>query len=91
MKVTNVSAGPRGLNTKTGQVLVEPGQTIDNVELTDAEFGVAKASGWFDFDGQPFDPDKATVDELKAYLATKNVTLKGDEKKDDLVTLAKAS
>jgi hypothetical protein len=37
------------------------------------------------------DIDAMTVDQLKEYLATKDVTLKGDEKKPDLVTLAKAA
>ena len=50
MKVTNDQAGPRGLNTKDGPVLVEPGQTVD-VELSDAELKVAKATGWFSFEG----------------------------------------
>lgn len=48
MKVTNTQNGPRGLNTKSGPVLVEPGQTVD-VELTDAEAKVAKDTGWFEF------------------------------------------
>ncbi|TPK14162.1 hypothetical protein [Mesorhizobium sp. B2-5-11] len=50
MKVTNTQAGPRGLNTKDGPVLVEPGQTVD-VDLSDAELKVAKGTGWFGFEG----------------------------------------
>ena len=50
MKVTNNQAGPRGLNTKDGPVLVEPGQTVE-VELSDAEQKVSKATGWFSFEG----------------------------------------
>jgi hypothetical protein len=37
------------------------------------------------------DIDAMTVDQLKEFLVGKNVTLKGDEKKPDLVTLAKAT
>ncbi|XKI87793.1 hypothetical protein ACIU1A_09255 [Mesorhizobium sp. ORM16] len=48
MKVTNTQAGPRGLNTKDGPVLVEPGQTVD-ADLSDAELKVAKGTGWFEF------------------------------------------
>ncbi|TPM39370.1 hypothetical protein FJ951_27060 [Mesorhizobium sp. B2-2-3] len=50
MKVTNMQVGPRGLNTKDGPVLVEPGQTVD-VDLSDAELKVAKGTGWFGFEG----------------------------------------
>ncbi|TPM39590.1 hypothetical protein [Mesorhizobium sp. B2-3-4] len=48
MKVTNNQAGPRGLNTLDGAVLVDPGQTVD-VDMADAEMKVAKATGWFSF------------------------------------------
>lgn len=48
MKITNTQAGPRGLNTKEGPVLVEPGQTVD-VEVDAAELAVAKNTGWFEF------------------------------------------
>lgn len=51
MQVTNTQKGPRGLNTKSGPVLVEPGQTVD-VEMDDAEHEVAKATEWFEF-GKP--------------------------------------
>lgn len=48
MKVLNTQKGPRGINTKTGPVLIEPGQEVD-VEITEDELKVAKASGWFEF------------------------------------------
>lgn len=51
MKVTNNQAGPRGLNAKDGPVLLDPGQTVD-VEMSDAELKVAKATGWFSFAGK---------------------------------------
>ncbi|RWE96461.1 MAG: hypothetical protein EOS43_22430 [Mesorhizobium sp.] len=51
MKVTNNQAGPRGLNTKAGPVLVDPGQTVD-VEMEAAELKVAEATGWFSFNGK---------------------------------------
>lgn len=47
MKITNIENGPRGLNTKDGPVLVEPGQTVD-VELSKEEAEVARKTGWFD-------------------------------------------
>lgn len=51
MKVTNISQGPSGLNTKNGPVLIEPGETVD-VELAEAELKVSKATGWFDINGK---------------------------------------
>ncbi|MGX5827372.1 hypothetical protein [Mesorhizobium sp. 43Arga] len=50
MKVTNTQQGPRGLNTLDGAVLVDPGQAVE-VKLSDAELNVAKATGWFSFEG----------------------------------------
>jgi hypothetical protein len=46
MKITSTQTGPRGLNAIGGQVLVDPGQTVD-VELSAAELKVAQATGWF--------------------------------------------
>lgn len=70
MKVTNISEGPRGLNTKNGPVLVEPGQTIDDIELVDAELKVAKATGWFDFSGKV--PSAEEPSEFKAPFLAKD-------------------
>ncbi len=47
MKLKNTQPGPRGLNTTSGTVLVEPGQTVD-VDLSKEELAVAKKTGWFD-------------------------------------------
>jgi len=46
MKITNTQKGPRGLNAVSGQVLVDPGQTVD-VELSAAELKIAKGTNWF--------------------------------------------
>lgn len=51
MKVKNLQAGPRGLNTLDGAVLLDPGEERD-VKLDKAELNVAKATGWFAFDGE---------------------------------------
>jgi hypothetical protein len=48
MKITNIEKGPRGVNTKEGPVLVDPGHSIE-ADLSDAELKVAKATGWFEF------------------------------------------
>lgn len=57
MKVTNISKGPRGLNAKTGPVLVEVDQTVD-VDMSDDELKVSKATGWFEFGNKPAAEDK---------------------------------
>lgn len=44
-------AGPRGINTSSGPVLLDPGQTVD-VDVSAAELKVAKATGWFSFAGK---------------------------------------
>lgn len=57
MKVTNISKGPRGLNTKDGPVLVEPDQTVD-VDISEDELKVSKATGWFEFGAKAADDKK---------------------------------
>ncbi|TPN90208.1 hypothetical protein [Mesorhizobium sp. B1-1-5] len=79
MKVTNTQAGPRGLNAKTGPVLVEPGQTVD-ADLSDAELKVAKGTGWFGFEGGK--AKAAPVDETAKAVhhgGGKFNVVKGDE------------
>ena len=55
MQITNKSDGPRGVNTTSGPVLIEPGQSVD-VELSDAELKVAKSTGWFRIGGKAEEP-----------------------------------
>ena len=50
MKVTNISAGPRGINTAAGPILLEPGESRD-LDVPAAEAKVAKATGWFEMAG----------------------------------------
>lgn len=57
MKVTNISKGPRGFNSTTGPVLVEVGATVE-AEVTEAEYKVSKATGWFELDGKPVQDEK---------------------------------
>jgi len=67
MKVTNLEKGPRGINTTSGAVLVEVGETVE-VEVSEAELKVAQATGWFDFSevepGLDRDDLKKQADEL---------------------------
>lgn len=67
MKITNTQTGPRGVNSLTGSVIVEPGQTVD-IDVSDAELKVAKATGWFKIDGTAApksDEEPSERDELK--------------------------
>lgn len=52
MQVTNTQKGARGINTLSGAVLIGPGESVADIELTEAELAVAKATGWFEFDGK---------------------------------------
>ncbi|MER9677645.1 hypothetical protein [Mesorhizobium sp. M0208] len=51
MKVTNSQAGPRGINTTSAPVLIDPGQTVD-VEVSSAELKVAKQPAGSRFAGK---------------------------------------
>jgi len=47
--VTNITNGPKVLNAITPGLLAAGDSTDDPVEMTEAEYEVAKASGWFKF------------------------------------------
>jgi hypothetical protein len=46
--ITNVSGGPKIINGRSA-VLLQHGETVEDVEINDAEFDVAKSSGYFEF------------------------------------------
>ncbi|KNY36091.1 hypothetical protein [Agrobacterium sp. SUL3] len=65
MKATNISKGPRGLNSTNGPILVEPGESVE-IDLNEVELKVSKGTGWFEFEGEAADAgDKLDRDELK--------------------------
>lgn len=47
--VTNITNGPKVLNSIPPGVLVAGDSTDDPVEMTAAEYEAAKATGWFKF------------------------------------------
>lgn len=47
--VVNVTNGPKVLNSIPPGVLAAGDSTDEPVEMTEAEFKVAEASGWFEF------------------------------------------
>lgn len=76
MKFTNISAGPRGLNTKAGTVLVDPRQTIE-VEIEAAEKKIALGSGWFVEGDAPHTREESDVSlaALQAQIAERDSTI----------------
>lgn len=47
--VTNVTNGPKVLNCMPPGILAAGDSTDDPVEMTEAEYNSAKATGWFKF------------------------------------------
>jgi hypothetical protein len=83
MKITNTQAGPRGVNTVNGPVLVDPKQTVE-ADVYAREQAHIEASGWFTVEGDyTANPDgsgaaapaahgsAAEIADLKAQLAAK--------------------
>lgn len=63
MQITNISPGPRGVNTKTGVVILAPKETRD-LELEDAE-AKTLSEDWFRV-GRLSKSDKAEAEDNKA-------------------------
>jgi hypothetical protein len=68
MKVKNLQKGPRGLNTTSGPVLLEPGEERNDLEIGAADLRVAKATGWFEIDGKA-SAESAEFQGLPSYEA----------------------
>jgi hypothetical protein len=95
MKFTNISAGPRGLNTKSGTVLVEPRQSID-VDIESAEKKIALDTGWFVEGDAPQTREESDVSlaALQAQLAERDTTItdlnKAATDRDEIIADLKA-
>lgn len=81
MKITNTQPGPRGINTVSGPVLVEPGETVD-VKVFSREREHIEAAGWFTVEGDYTDDaslrasdDSNEIDELKKQLAERDAEI----------------
>lgn len=59
MDVTNISNGPRGINTHEGLRLLEKGETASGLKVTAKELEVAEATGWFKIKGSPTEAENA--------------------------------
>ncbi|WP_426235855.1 hypothetical protein [Pararhizobium sp. DWP1-1-3] len=74
MKITNTQKGPRGINTVSGPVLIDPKQTVE-AKVFSREKDHVEASGWFEIDGDyETDPETST--------APAQVTVTSSEGKD---------
>ena len=105
MKITNTQAGPRGIHTTSGSVMLAPGETVD-VEMEAGEIASAKQTGWFSFSEieDPTEPadvgSEASADldiekmkpaDLKVFLTDRGVEIPDGALKADLVELALAN
>ena len=52
LTVKNTQSGPRGVNTVAGPVLIDPGQSVSDLEVYEREREHLEASGWFEIDGK---------------------------------------
>lgn len=86
MRIKNIASGIRGFHdAKHGLVNLEPGQEVDDAELTAAERESAESTGYFEIDGEatagpasdPDDPtaalDKNSVGELTDMATAEGV------------------
>ncbi len=46
-KLTNYTSGPKGVHTVGGLVYVAPGQTSEDLDISEGELKAAKVTGWF--------------------------------------------
>jgi len=91
MKITNTQAGPRGVNTVAGPMLVEPGQTIE-AKVYAREREHIEAAGWFTIDGAyEADPtDGATRAPMNDDGSTKGALIAKEQEIADLQQTVKA-
>jgi len=87
-KITNVSNGPRGIHTENGLVVLNPGETRDDMKLSKAELASAEEGDWFHVGDLPKAKAEADADAkgLKAALkaaedATKTAQAERDAEK----------
>lgn len=67
-KITNTSAGPRGIHTEDGMVVLAPGETRDDLKLSEAELKSAEDGDWFHVGDMP-KPKAAADGDTKALKA----------------------
>ena len=56
-KLTNFTNGPKGVHTVGGLVYIAPGQTSEDLDISEGELKAAKGTGWFSKPKDPLDHD----------------------------------
>lgn len=89
--VKNISTGIRGFHSTSGLIEIAPGQTAENVEISDAELRSSARTGWFEIDGStdapeegPADDLDTTVPKLREIAKAESVDLQGLTAKADI-------
>ncbi|MXP42978.1 hypothetical protein [Allopontixanthobacter sediminis] len=82
--LTNATDGPKSVNSLTGTVVIAAGAS-EEVDLSEAEFISAKATGWFADDGDTELADMKVAD-LKALAESEGIDLGDATKKDDIIS-----
>ena len=70
-KITNVSAGPRGIHTEDGMVVLAPGESRDDLKLSKAELKSADEGDWFHVGDLPKAKADAAADTKALQAALK--------------------
>lgn len=81
--VTNITRGPKVLNSIPPGVLAGGDSTDEPVNMTEAEYEQAKATGWFAFGEDGLEGH--TVKELKALAEAEGVDLGDATNKADII------
>lgn len=81
--VTNITRGPKVLNSIPPGVLVAGDSTDEPVNMTEAEYEQAKATGWFEFGEGGLSSN--TVKELKALAEAEGIDLVDASNKADII------
>lgn len=85
--VRNVSKGPKVLNSRPAGLLAAGDSTDTPVTMTEAEYEIAKGTGWFEFDGASEEGlSGMTVPELKALAEAESIDLGDATKKADIIS-----
>ena len=98
MMVKNISDGPRGIWSEGVVVMLAPGESRD-LDVSDGDLKAARKAGWFNLGGSgseepeekrpaPIDLSKYTDEELRAYLAEREVRVDGRLGRDKLLAEA---
>lgn len=78
MKLTNYTNGPKTVNTKSGPIMLAPGTTSEDVEVSDEELAAMDAVKFLGEEGAQAAPLRPTVPEETVLNNGGNDTLNND-------------